>query len=539
MEGARLAQKAGSLSRIDLPASTPLKQPKKPEWGDFSAILPIQLAKSHQLDALTLAQTIQQHLPEADMIGGVSISAPGYINIKLSKSWLASQVDVILEEGEHYADPGLGRGQKAQVEFISANPTGPLSASRGRAGVIGDTLANVLSAAGYDVTREYYYNEAANVARDLGDSLQLRYLQALGLSVEYPQHLNQGDYLADLGKQLAREYGDSLARQGWEFFKVLAQDAILEGIKKTLARLNIHFDVFFNENTLYEDGSVLAVVDSMRKKGHLYEREGSAWFSAKQLGAQGDRMVVKPSGDPTYWLPDIAYHINKLDRGFKLIVDVLSPDYKDAFPDVMRGLQALGYDISGIKLVLNQMVTVKGSQQDTGPGGTILLDELINAVGPETVRLTMLARSAESHLEFDVNTVIEQTEKNPVHLVRSARTRLKSILRLAALAGFSRGAPAYTGDTGLLDSATEIALIRQLVDLPEVMLRAAIDLAPHLLAAFTNNLTVAFHTFDRDSQIVDQDEPELSLARTKLVQATLIALDRSLALLGVEPGSAE
>ena len=530
LDGARAARQAGDLPDFELPAEAPINRNKDSRWGDFSSSLAMQVAKAARRNPLELARLIQQHLPEADLISDTSVTPPGFINMTLSPAWLAGQVDAILAAGPHFADLDLGMGhQVAQVEFVSANPTGPLSVGRGRGGVIGDTMANLLSASGFQVTREYYFNNAGNQMRDLGVSLRLRYLQALGQEVEFPENLYQGDYLVDLARQLAAERGADLAGEGWETFKDFAEAAMFESIQKTLRRLNITMDVYFNENSLYEDGSVWEVLEILRQRGFIYEKDGAQWFEATRLGGPEDRVLVRSNGEPTYRLPDIAYHRNKLERGFELIIDVLGADHKDAFPDVVRGVDALGYDPSGIKLLMNQFVTVKGERMSTRAGRFTLLDELIDEVGADAVRFFMLMRAAETHLEFDLDLAREQSEKNPVYYVQYAHARISSILRKAAEKSFS----SEGGDVSLLTHPCEQGLVRQLLHLSEIILLGVQELAPHHLTTYARDLASTFHAFYRDCLVLDPEQPELSRARLKLVTATRIGLARTLELLGV------
>ena len=529
LEGTRRAQQSGALPAFDLPEQAPINRPKRPEWGDFSSALALQLAASAHKKPLEIAQTIQQHLPPVALVDSSSVSPPGFLNLVLSKPWLKSQVEVILQAGAQYADIERGGGQKAQVEFVSANPTGPLSVGRGRGAVIGDTMANLLEAADYRVTREYYFNNAGKQMHDLGESLRLRYLQALGQEVEIPEGLYQGEYLLDLANQLVSEHGRALAEEGWEYFKEVAEAAMFESIQATLERLNIEMDVFFNENSLYEDGSVWEVLDLLRQKDYIYEQDGATWFQATRLGGTEDRVVVRSNGEPTYRLPDIAYHRNKLERGFSLVLDVLGADHKDAFPDVVRGVKVLGYDASKIDVLFNQFVTVRGERMSTRAGHFTLLDELIDEVGPDVVRFFMLMRSADSHLEFDLDLALEQSEKNPVYYVQYAHTRICSILNKAEQRGFSSA----SGDVTLLEHPSEKALILELLNLSDVIAQSIDEKAPHLLSTYARDLASVFHAFYRDCLVLDESQPELSRARLKLVRAARIGLARSLDLLGV------
>jgi arginyl-tRNA synthetase len=529
LAGARAAMQAGSLPEVELPEAINFSPSKKQEWGHCSTSLALQLAKPAGLKPIEVAEAVQAHLPQVNLIGSTSITAPGFINITMSARWLGEQVDSILAAGQDYANLDLGNGCKAQVEFVSANPTGPLSVGRGRGGVIGDTLANLLSAAGYDVTREYYFNNAGNQMHILGESLRLRYLQALGHPVELGEDLYQGEYLVELGRKIAAEQGDTLVDATWETFKPLAESKMFASISQTLDKLNIRMDVYFNEQSMYEDESVWETLNKLKANGYTYEKEGAVWFAATKLGGPEDRVIVKSTGEPTYRLPDITYHVNKLNRGFELVVDVLGADHKDAFPDVQRGVQALGYDASGIKMLMNQFVTIKGERMSTRSGRFTTLDELIDEVGADVVRFFLLMRSAESHLEFDLELAKEQSEKNPVYYVQYAHTRICSILRKAEEKGFSKEG----GNVHLLDHPAEQALILLVLDLSEVIRRGVDELAPHHLTTYARDLATTFHVFYRDCLVLDPENQDLTRARLKLVSAARIGLARTLALLGV------
>jgi arginyl-tRNA synthetase len=529
LQGAQAAQRAGALPEFDLPNEAPVSPSKKVEWGHFSSTLALQIAKQAQRPPVEIAHIIEAHLPKAGFAGKTSVTPPGFINVTLDEVWLAEQVERMLENGLGYPSLMVGQGRKAQVEFVSANPTGPLSVGRGRGGVIGDTMANLLEAVGYQVEREYYFNNAGNQMHMLGDSLRIRYLQALGQAVELPEDHYQGEYLTELAQDIAAQKGEALANSSWETFKEIAEAAMFEGIQTTLERLNIRMDVYFNENSLYQDGSVWKVLKDLQDRGFVYEKDGAQWFATTRLGGPEDRVVVKSSGEPTYRLPDIAYHVNKLNRQFDLIIDVLGADHKDAFPDVLRGVQALGYDPSGIRLLMNQFVTIKGERMSTRAGRFTTLDELIDEVSVDVVRFFLLMRSAESHLEFDLELAKEQSDKNPVYYVQYAHTRICSILRKAEERGFT----SEGGNVRLLTHPSEQALILQLLDLSQVILRAVEEMAPHHLTTYARDLATSFHAFYRDCQVLNPEDVELTQARLKLVAAAQQGLANALKLLGV------
>jgi arginyl-tRNA synthetase len=528
------AQLEGSLPMMAPVAPPQMGHAKRPEWGDYSTAWPLQLASSMRLAPIEVARVIQMHLAPSDLVASSSVTPPGFVNFVLSTTWLAAQGDAIRAVGASFADTALGSGRRAQVEYVSANPTGPLTVGHGRTGVIGDATANILAAAGFEVTREFYYNNAGKQMRSLGESLRARYLQALGRDEPLPEGGYQGDYLIEVARRLVAETGAALEEADWVAFKDVAEAEMAAGQRATLGRLGIHMDVFFNEASLYETGAVRRTLDDLRERGFVYERDGATWLKATDLGGTEDRVIVKSTGEPTYRLPDIAYHVDKLDRGFDLIVDVLGADHKDAFPDVVRGVEALGRDASGIRLLMNQFVTFKGERMSKRAGRFMTLDDLVDDVGPDVTRFFLLMRAPEAHLEFDLDLALEQSEKNPVYYVQYAHARICSILRLAVERGFSGGADsAADADASLLVHPMESALIRRLLGLSEVIDQMARDLTPHALTTYARDLASDFHAFYRDCRVLDADSPQLSAARLRLVDAARLGLARTLELIGV------
>ena len=306
LSGLSLAQKDGVLPSFESPEHIHLTRPKRREWGDYSSALPLQLAKSIGYSPIDIAKHIQDHLPKSPILADSTVSEPGFLNVTLSSNWLCSQVTRVISEGSSFADLDLYSNQSAQVEFVSANPTGPLTVGHGRGGVIGDTLSNLLGAVGYQVTREFYYNNAGQQMRKLGESLKIRYLQSLGITAQLLEDHYQGEYLVSLGAELVEHHSDDLSEESWEIFKDLAEDDIAAKQHSTLNRLNIVMDMLFNEQSLYEDGSIDKVVDKLRQKKLAYDKDGAVWFAVKGLGGLDDRVIVKSTGEPTYRLPDIA-----------------------------------------------------------------------------------------------------------------------------------------------------------------------------------------------------------------------------------------
>jgi len=551
------AQEAGDLPAFDIPAIK-VTRPSRPDHGDYATPVALQLAKLARMKPEQVAGAIIAHFPVTEYIGAVE-PAGGFINFRLSERWLQRQIDHILEEGPSFAQMDDFAGKRAQVECVSANPTGPITVGRVRGGVIGDTLARLLRAMGYTVEMEYYFNNAGRQMRVLGESLRARYLERLGLPFDFPEDGYQGGYLYDIADSLIQERGDSLKEAGWETFKDYAEAKIFEMIRASLKRIGIEFDSFFNENWLYEDNSVWKTLERLRELGLIYEAltpekdedaderpdtedleatqgKPAIWIRMRRLrNVKKDCVVVKSSGEPTYRLPDTAYHINKLERGFDLLINVLGADHIEEAKDVRAMVAALGYDASKIRVPLHQFVTItEGGQtkrMSTRKGEFVTLDELVDEVGPDAVRYFMLARSPESHMDFDLDLARKQSNENPVYYIQNAHVRCASIARVAA----ERGISYEGGDTTLLTDPRELALIRRLIELPEIIEQAVEELAPHRLAFWAHEeLARQFHPVYDEIRALHSDVPEhLAKARLKLYAAARIVFARTLNLMGM------
>lgn len=531
--GLQTAQREGALPAFEVPAVV-VERPRQPEHGDYASPVCLRLSREARTSPREIAAQVVAHLPSAPFAGSVEVAGPGYINVTLDTSWLTTQVEAILDAGETFGNLEIGRGQKAQVEFVSANPTGPLTVGRGRGGVMGDTLANLLAAAGYQVEREYYFNNAGRQMEILGNSVRLRYQELLGQEVEFPEDHYQGDYIRDIAAALQAEYGDALVDES--VARERAEAEIFADIRATLARLGITFDNYFNENSLYEGGQVWDVLEALRERGYVYEKGGATWFRTTDLGRKKDRVLVKSGGEPTYRMPDIAYHIEKIHRGYSLMITILGADHVEEYPDVLAGLQALGYDTDNVHVVFHQFVTlVRGGEQvrmSTRRGHFVTLDELIDEVGADAVRYFMLARSPDSHMEFDIDLAVEQSERNPVYYIQYAHARIASMLRYAADTGWD---VEDAGDVSLLTHPSELALIRKMLELPEVVHQAVTQRMPHYLPFYAQELAAAFHVFYRDCRVVSSDpaDADVTKARLWLVRAAKLVLARALRLMGM------
>ncbi|MCC6615167.1 MAG: arginine--tRNA ligase [Anaerolineae bacterium] len=545
------AQAAGDLPAFELPAID-IRPPKRPEQGDYAASVALALAKSAGMAPLEIANRIAKHVPSADFIGSVEIAPPGYINFRLSESWLKQQIETIIAEGESAFALDLGAGKRAQVEFVSANPTGPLTVGRTRGGVIGDSTARVLEAAGYEVEREYYFNNAGRQMRNLGNSLRLRYLQALGREVQLPDDdsFYQGKYLIDFANELVKEQGEALADADWQPFKDYAEKRMFEWIKTSLGRIQIRHDVFFNENSLYESGAIWQVLEELEERGYVYKAvlpedadaedkadndgKGEAvWFRSTQFGDTKDRVLVKSSGEPTYTLPDIAYHANKIGRGFDLMVNILGSDHLVQAQVVKYGLMALGLDPSKVRVIINQMVLVmqdgKPVRGSTRRGIFDTLDDLVDETSPDAVRYLMLARSPDSQHTFDLDLAVKQSNDNPVYYIQNAHVRCAGIFREAA----ARGVSDEGADVGLL-SADELRFIRKALELGEVIEVAARNLEAYRIAFYAQELAQVFHPIYDSVRALHSDvPPELQKARLRFYRAAQVVFKRVLTMMGM------
>ncbi len=546
------AQAAGDLPTFDLP-TVEIKPPKNADQGDYAYAGAMALAKDAKRAPRQIAKAIVQHLPAADFVDSVEIAGPGFINFRLSQTWLRDQVKAVIAEGDALAALALGAGKRAQVEFVSANPTGPLHIGRSRGAIVGDTMARLLEAAGYAVQREYYFNNAGNQMRNLGESLRLRYLEAVGeASDAQPDY--QGSYLIDIAQALAADPDPALteaARAGdWQPFKEAAEARMFAQIKATLARIDIVHDHFFNEQSLYESRALWDTLAQLEGRGHVYEsavREGEGaavqaenadlapakWFRSTAFGDTEDRVLVKGDGSPTYTLPDIAYHVDKLKRQFDLLVNVLGADHFVQAQVVRRGLEALGYDPDPLHVILMQFVRLirdgKEHKMSTRAGNYETLDDLIDQTSADAVRYILLARSTDSRIDFDLDLAVKKSSDNPVYYIQYAHVRCAGILREAAL----RGLDDSDADLSLLDDEA-LAFLRKILTLPEEIERAVTNFAPHGIAFYALDLANTFHPmYDRVRVFGEGVPQDLAAARLHFYRAAQVAFKRVLTLMGM------
>jgi len=513
-----------------------LSRPKKVENGDWACNIAMALARELKRAPLQIAEELMDGLElDSAIVEKYDIVKPGFINFFKSSDHLTAQLRHILDIRDDFGKNNTGAGKTAQVEFVSANPTGPLTVGHGRQTVLGDTLASILSWSGYDVTREYYFNNAGRQMRLLGESLKARYLELKGDSITLPDGGYEGEYLIDVAKKLMADQPDLTHDSDVDIFKNFAEKSIFDIIKSSLDRIGVVHDVFYNERSLYEDGKIDEVLELLGDKGLLYEKDGATWFKTSELGIEQDRVLVKSTGEPTYRLPDIAYHREKVARGFDLVVDIFGADHIDAYPDVLSALKVMGLKNEHIKVVIHQFVTLLRSgevvKMSTRKANFVTLDELIDEVGADVVRYFYIMRSASSHLNFDLDLAKRQTDENPVFYLQYAHARISSIFRRAKERGLI--ADTSNANLALLTEEVSIALINETITFPEVIDHCLRSLEIHHLPAYLFTLATALHKFYTEHKVIDLENVELSKARLALLEAVQITLRNGLRILGI------
>ncbi len=554
-EAALKAQQQGSLTATTLP-EVAVERPQDPEYGDFASSLPLKLARSMRMSPMAIAEKVSEHISPPPEIDRVLIAPPGFINFTLRDDWLSKQVELILDEGNTYGGIDLGKGSRIQIEFVSVNPTGPLHVGHGRGAVLGSTLANVLTAAGYSVEREYYLNDMGNQIDRFGRSLYIRYQQCLGKEITMPSDSYLGSYITDLAEEIIQEQGDrfslsfegrglgegesSLQAEGEAISKLaeIGLAKIIQGIKEDLKLLDIDFDVWFSETSLYRpeqgEGSQYQKAMALLQSGnYVVKKEDAIWFESLSLGEDKDNVLVRSDGSPTYFASDIAYHYNKfLERKFDTVIDIWGADHQGHVPRMKAAIKTLGVDPERLKVIICQLVTLRRGEEivkvSKRGGDIITLREVIDEVGSDACRFIFLSRSADSQMDFDMELAKKQSVDNPVYYVQYAHARVASILRLAK----QREIDYSQGDISLLSSKPELTLIRHLILLPEIVERVSTTLQPHHLPYYAQDLATVFHSFYKQCRVISKDE-ELTKARLKLVSATQIVLAKTLHLMGM------
>jgi arginyl-tRNA synthetase len=560
----RLLAEAGDAGA---PPAFGLEVAKSPEHGDFACNAALLLARRLSQPPRALAARLVAELGTAGgLVARAEVAGPGFINVWLSDARWHALLRRILEQGPRFGCSAAGAGRRVQVEFVSANPTGPLTLGHGRQAVLGDSLARMLEASGYQVTREYYFNNGGRQMRVLGDSVRARYLEQIGraappppeafdapdeqwpaslggLPVVFPRDGYRGEYIGELAAELRRVHGDGLvvapAGDSVDVFRRIAEERIFADIQRSLAALRIEFDVYSNEMDLYEQGRIEETLNALRGAGLVYDADGAVWLAATRLGLERDRVLVKSSGEPTYLLPDIAYHREKFRRGFDLVIDVQGADHIEQFPYVRAAVGALGCPVERIELVMHQFVTLTrhGEQvkQSTRRATYVTVDELLADVGTDVFRFFMIQRKAEGHLDFDLDLARETDwKKNPAYYVQYAHARTHGIEREARKHGVALP-DAKTVDASALRLPEEIDILKKLAEFPDVVRRAADSREPHHVAYYVRELAGLWNPYiqDRTRHRILSDDASLTSARLGLTLAVRTVAGSALHLLGV------
>lgn len=530
---------AGALAKVGAPDATELglEKPKQADHGDLATSVAMGLARSLKKAPRAIAEEIIAALEyDERYISAVEIAGPGFINFRFTPAFFQMRLDQASRRGDACWRSDVGNGIKTNVEYVSANPTGPLHPGHGRNAAVGDTIANILEWAGYDVTREYYFNNAGNQMRNLGLSIHARYLELLGHTVEFPENGYHGDYIADIARDVIAQHGDAYVQpteENIDTMRSFGEQWNFRTIKKTMESLGIRHDVYYNEKALYDEGKIQETLAGLKAIGRSYEKEGAVYLKLEDLDRQ-DRVIVKSSGEPTYRLPDIAYHMEKLRRGFAVVIDVLGADHIDAVPDVMAAVAMLGGDPGKIKPVIHQMVSfVEGGEQvkfSKRSGKAITLDSLIEELGADVVRFFFIMRGASTHLEFDLDLAREQSDKNPVFYLQYAHARIAGVLRHAEQEEVVLNPEASLEP---LVADEEIALIKKILEFREELERSARLLEPQIITEYLRELAAAFHKFYHEHRIVGAGTEAERDARLRLLALSKTTFGNGLRLLGV------
>ena len=522
-----------SLSSLEYPENNiQLSPPNNSEFGDLSTNVALTLSKDLKQNPMNIGKAIVDNLslPE-DLIDEVTISQPGFINFKISNKYYYNILNEIIDDNK-YGRGKSGENKTANVEFVSANPTGPLTIGHGRNAVLGDCIANILEWNGFNVTREYYYNDAGRQMRILGQSVEARYFELLDKEFKFPEDGYEGDYIIEIANSIIESHGKELIKDD-SIFQSEAEKSIFEEINETLKRIGISFDQFTNEKTFYDNGDIDQLLDDLKNKNLIYEKDDATWFKTTELGKEQDRVYIKSTGEPTYRLPDTAYHRDKVNREYDLIVDVFGADHLDTYPDVLLALNALGLNTDHIRVLLYQFVTLlRGGEKvkmSTRKATFVTLNELIKEVGSDVVRYFFIMRGVNSHLNFDLDLATDQSDKNPVYYLQYAHARICNIIKHGESIGILKNSEC---NPSLLNHPSEIALLKQLEKFPEIIYNAHLSLEPHNIANFLHEIANRFHKYYADCRIISEDE-ELTNARLTLSTATKTVIGNGLKLLGI------
>lgn len=530
--------KAGLASEQEMP-SVILEIPKDKNHGDYSTNMAMQLARIAKKAPRAIAEAIIANFDQQKAsIEKLDIAGPGFINFYMDNHYVTEVIPTVLEEGDKYGTSNSGRGEKIQVEFVSANPTGNLHLGHARGAAVGDSLCNILDMAGYDVSREYYINDAGNQINNLALSVEARYFQALGLDKEMPEDGYHGEDIIEIGRKLAEDYGDRFVSESeqdrFNFFREYGLKYEMGKLKEDLEAFRVSFDVWFSETSLYENGKIDEALAELKERGHIYEKDGATWFRSTELGDDKDRVLIKQDGSYTYLLPDIAYHRDKLQRGFEKLINIWGADHHGYIPRMKAAIEALGHDQKQLEVEIIQLVHLykngEKMKMSKRTGKAVTMRDLVEEVGLDATRYFFAMRSADTHMDFDLDLAVSQSNDNPVYYAQYAHARICSILRQAEEAGMKHG---EDYDLSFITAEKEYDLLKKIGEFPQAVAEAADKRLPHRITNYIYDLASAFHSFYNAEKVLDAEHDERSKARLALIEATRMTLKNALALIGV------
>lgn len=529
----------GGLNLETLPDLV-IEEPKDESMGDFATTIAMQLAKPEKKNPREIAQKICDEIStDGGQVESATVAGPGFINLKMTQDFFRGQLKESAGKGKEFGRCYVGENKKVLVEFVSANPTGPLHVGHGRGAAVGHALSCILKMAGFDVSTEYYINDVGNQMNTLGRSTWIRYRQLLGEDVAFPEEGYQGDYIKDIAKEIIERDGKAHLEKSDEdaltFFRLYATGSILEGIKEDLKEFRVEYDRWFSEQILHEDKSVDQSLDWLREKGYIYEKDGATWLKTAEFDDDSDRVIIKNAGEKTYFCADIAYHKNKVDRGFDMILDLWGADHHGYVPRMQSVLKMMGFDESVFKVILVQFVTLRrGGEKvsmSTRSGEFVTLADVVKEVGVDATRFFFLMRSSDSHLDFDLELAKKETPENPVYYIQYAHARICNVFRTAEEQGF-RPEDWAEGELSPLTESAEIALIKKILAYPEVIEKSALAQEVHRIPFYLHELVAIFHNYYAHHRIVT-DNAELTRARLFLIHVLRNVIASGLALMGV------
>ncbi|WP_040206872.1 arginine--tRNA ligase [Neobacillus jeddahensis] len=530
--------KAGLATEEQIPAVI-LEIPKEKAHGDYSTNMAMQLARVAKKAPRMIAEALVEHFDRSKAsIEKIELAGPGFINFYMENAYLTDLIPTILTAGDKYGETTVGGGEKIQVEFVSANPTGDLHLGHARGAAVGDSLSNILAKAGYDVSREYYINDAGNQINNLALSVEARYFQALGLEKEMPEDGYHGADIIGIGKTLAEEFGDKYVHvsdaERFDFFREYGLKVEMAKLKQDLEDFRVGFDVWYSETSLYKNGKIDQALAALRESGYVYDQDGATWLRSTDFGDDKDRVLIKQDGSYTYLTPDIAYHKDKLERGFEKLINIWGADHHGYIPRMKAAIQALGYDREALEVEIIQLVHLykngEKMKMSKRTGKAVTMRDLVDEVGLDATRYFFAMRSSDTHMDFDLDLAVSESNENPVYYAQYAHARISSILRSGEEQGIS-----FAGDANyaLVSSEKEIDLLKKLGEFPSAVGEAAVKRVPHRITNYVFELASTFHSFYNAEKVLDSEHVDRTKARLALVRSVQITLKNALALIGV------